>query len=509
MYRVIVTEDEPAALRHICTLIELKCPEFEVVKTADNGQGALDLLENTDTDVLITDVKMPIMDGVTLARKVKDRYPQIITLIISGYQEFEYARAAIQTGVCDYILKPVKPSAFQASMRMIQGCLDELYYSKRNKILREMCMGKTDIEKQKDFYRVFSKEEYYAALLRKNGLPRRFVNSIETEIFSVKDEQMAVYGRDEREALYLLPKDFLLSGSFFRLMTHMAEKEKRTADYYTLVLLEDPLKPKELPDAVRRLYQTLDASLVIGKDQVVPVNDKQERKQQKQEYNSGLERLNILVKEGNRRQIREEVKGCFAKWEQEERTQLWVEEKVRELFSLFRRQNMLWESVDTYEYFLDEAFYFASDMQELSDNILQIFSENFEEEARRIKIDTPEFFEKILKYMKENLTDPLSPQSISHVFGISQTYLSRLFRKYCEQSFNRVLNSFRIEKAKEIMSGNPELFIKDAAAMVGFSDQFYFSRIFRTVTGISPSEYIEKAVRDKNSLNKGENDAIS
>ena len=111
--------------------------------------------------------------------------------------------------------------------------------------------------------------------------------------------------------------------------------------------------------------------------------------------------------------------------------------------------------------------------------------------------------------MKENLTDPLSPQSISHVFGISQTYLSRLFRKYCEQSFNRVLNSFRIEKAKEIMSGNPELFIKDAAAMVGFSDQFYFSRIFRTVTGISPSEYIEKAVRDKNSLNKGENDAIS
>ena len=202
MYRVIVTEDEPAALRHICTLIELKCPEFEVVKTADNGQGALDLLENTDTDVLITDVKMPIMDGVTLARKVKDRYPQIITLIISGYQEFEYARAAIQTGVCDYILKPVKPSAFQASMRMIQGCLDELYYSKRNKILREMCMGKTDIEKQKDFYRVFSKEEYYAALLRKNGLPRRFVNSKETEIFSVKDEQMAVYGRDERVFFY-------------------------------------------------------------------------------------------------------------------------------------------------------------------------------------------------------------------------------------------------------------------------------------------------------------------
>ncbi len=93
--------------------------------------------------------------------------------------------------------------------------------------------------------------------------------------------------------------------------------------------------------------------------------------------------------------------------------------------------------------------------------------------------------------MKEQLALPLSAQKICTIFGISQTYLSKLFRKYSTESFNRHLATLRIEKAKEIMEDKPDLFIKDIAVMVGFSDQFYFSRIFHSITGMSPAEYMK------------------
>ena len=161
MYRVFVAEDEPAALNHILTLIELKCPRFEVAGTADNGRTAFEQLEKLRPDVLITDVRMPLMDGIELVCKVKEKYPSVLSVIISGYQEFDYARAAIQAGVCDYLLKPVKPSAFQDCMRAIRGKLDKSYYTLRNRMLHKISTADTDIIDKIEFSRIFSEEGYY------------------------------------------------------------------------------------------------------------------------------------------------------------------------------------------------------------------------------------------------------------------------------------------------------------------------------------------------------------
>lgn len=494
MYRVFIAEDEPAAMKHICTIIEIKCPGFEVVGTADNGRSALEQIEKLQPDVLITDVKMPVMDGITLVKRTGEKYPEILSVIISGYQDFDYAREALRSGVCDYILKPVKPSTFQERMRVIQGKLDEAYYVRRNRMIREMCRGILPDEKK--FARFFPSSEYYVALFRKNGLPRRFVNSRGIEIFSIRDEQMMVYGRDEMEALYICPRELLFHNSFYQLMTHMAEKEKASAAYYTMVLREEAVPAIQLPEVIKMLYQTLDYSLIIGRKQVI-VKEGQSLDEKANTgsgiWNPYLDRLEILVKDhAPNNKIQEEIKCCFMKWKEEGHTQLWVEDKVREMFGIFRRYHALDESIEMCEYFIDEAFYYAADMEGLADNIRQILGRSMTEEAKRIKIDTPEFFEKIVKYLREHLAEPLSPQDICEVFGISQTYLSRLFRKYSTMGFNKTLNLFRIEKAKEIMKDKSSLYIKDVAAMVGYGDQFYFSRIFRSVTGISPTEYMEK-----------------
>lgn len=495
MYQVFIAEDEPAALEHICTIIQNKCPNFQVVGTAEEGKSALEQLEYLRPDVLITDVKMPVMDGIFLIKRVKEKYPDILSVIISGYQEFDYAQSALHYGVCDYILKPVKPSTLQESMYMIQGRLDEYYYGLRNRTIREMYLG--NISDPVRFRRIFSDDGYYIALLRKNSLPRRFAEFRGVEIFSIKEEQLMVYGRDEMEALYICPVKLMVHSSFEKFMMHILEKQKNTTAFHTLVLKERPVPAEKLPEMIRQLYQTMDYQLVIGKNQIIRDEDFDAAEKGGHKFdNSSLSRLEFLIKEHNRQDIPDEISRCFAKWSREEYTQLWTEEKVREMFSVFRRADLLDEPVAMCEYFIDEAFYYAENMQKLAEDIRQILCRNILEESRTWKIDTPEFFDKVEKYLKEHLTEPLSPQKICDVFGISQAYLSRLFRKYSTVSFSKRLTILRVEKAQQIMRDKRELYIKDIASRVGYGDQFYFSRIFRSVTGISPTEYMEELKND-------------
>lgn len=495
MYQVFIAEDEPAALEHICTIIQNKCPNFQVVGTAEEGKSALEQLEYLRPDVLITDVKMPVMDGIFLIKRVKEKYPDILSVIISGYQEFDYAQSALHYGVCDYILKPVKPSTLQESMYMIQGRLDEYYYGLRNRTIREMYLG--NISDPVRYRRIFSDDGYYIALLRKNSLPRRFAEFRGVEIFSIKEEQLMVYGRDEMEALYICPVKLMVHSSFEKFMMHILEKQKNTAAFHTLVLKERPVPAEKLPEMIRQLYQTMDYQLVIGKNQIIRDEDFDAAEKGGHKFdNSSLSRLEFLIKEHNRQDIPDEISRCFAKWSREEYTQLWTEEKVREMFSVFRRADLLDEPVAMCEYFIDEAFYYAENMQKLAEDIRQILCRNILEESRTWKIDTPEFFDKVEKYLKEHLTEPLSPQKICDVFGISQAYLSRLFRKYSTVSFSKRLTILRVEKAQQIMRDKRELYIKDIASRVGYGDQFYFSRIFRSVTGISPTEYMEELKND-------------
>lgn len=489
MYQVFIAEDEPTALQYLCTIIENKCPDFQVVGTAENGKSALEQMEYLHPDVLITDVKMPVMDGIFLVKKVKEKYPNILSVIVSGYQEFEYAQTALKYGVCDYILKPVRPATLQESMYALQKRLSEYHYAKRNQMIRQMYTGeKLDPALLKKF---FSDEAYYIALLRKNNLPRRFTEFGSVEIFSIKEEQMMLYGRDEMEALYICPVRLLFHDSFYQLMMHVLEKEQETKNFHTLVLLSKPVDTDQLPEKIRQLYQILNNHLIVGKNQIIKADNLNEGNELFISDNS-LKRLEYLAGEGSQQETAGEIMNCFTEWEKKNYSQLLTEELVREMFRIFRKAGLLEEAVSMCDFYIDEAFYYAENMQKLGENICQILCRNMADEARKSKIDTPEFFEKIEKYMNEHLAEALSHQYICGVFGISQAYLSRLFRKYSTESFNKRLTVLRVERAKEIMKQRPELFIKDVASMVGYEDQFYFSRIFRSMTGVSPTEYLEK-----------------
>ena len=117
MYRILIVDDEPAGLNHVRMILQKKCPQYKIIGSANNGKEALDMIRRDQPDVLITDIRMPVMNGIEFVELVKQEFPSILAVIVSGYSEFEYAKSALKFGVCDYLLKPLVPSDMQKIMK--------------------------------------------------------------------------------------------------------------------------------------------------------------------------------------------------------------------------------------------------------------------------------------------------------------------------------------------------------------------------------------------------------
>ncbi|MBU3114047.1 response regulator transcription factor [Clostridium lacusfryxellense] len=123
-YKVIVVEDEALIRRSISKKIQTLNLGFDVVGSAMDGQSALTLIESELPHLVVTDIRMPIMNGLELIKNIYFTYPSIKVIILSGFNEFEFARQAIQYGVNDYLLKPVTTEQLSESLTKIKLKLD-------------------------------------------------------------------------------------------------------------------------------------------------------------------------------------------------------------------------------------------------------------------------------------------------------------------------------------------------------------------------------------------------
>jgi YesN/AraC family two-component response regulator len=135
IYKVIVAEDEELILNSIIKKIQKSGLGFKVIATAQDGNTALNLIENNQPDLLITDIRMPVMDGLELIKNVYEKYPYIKKIIISGYGEFSYAQQALKYEVKEYLLKPVKQEALTEALGKVSICIEsELADLKHDKL---------------------------------------------------------------------------------------------------------------------------------------------------------------------------------------------------------------------------------------------------------------------------------------------------------------------------------------------------------------------------------------
>ena len=124
-YKIVMAEDEELQLNSIVKKVEKFCPGFTVVGTAQTGSQAYKLICEKAPDILISDIRMPVMSGIELMEKARIMFPELQFIIISGFSEFEYARSAIRLQVSDYLLKPVETEELQKALNKIRLKLQE------------------------------------------------------------------------------------------------------------------------------------------------------------------------------------------------------------------------------------------------------------------------------------------------------------------------------------------------------------------------------------------------
>lgn len=134
--RVLIVDDEELIRMGIARLVEQAGDDFQVIDTCASAREALEVLKNQETDLIITDIRMPEMDGLELLNEVKRLYPDVFSIVISGYEEFEYARTALKVGASDYILKPIDRKQFREQLLQIRNTI--MNYRKKQFLQKDL-----------------------------------------------------------------------------------------------------------------------------------------------------------------------------------------------------------------------------------------------------------------------------------------------------------------------------------------------------------------------------------
>lgn len=532
MYSVMLVDDEKLTLEYLKMTIPQQDPDWQVAALCSDGIEALEWLSSHQSDLIITDIKMPEMTGLELSRKVKELYPNQKIMILSGYDEFKFAQQAIQYGVRDYLLKPISLDDLKKSLSQIKTLLE------REKI--EM--------------------QAYSRLLKmsengKKQLAARFIKAVidraEPETRSlyplIHRMKISLLEGPARLLLFDLDMDLLLESklpvqdiSLYQYMVYqiVLEISENQQDpvwtlldrfNHTVVLLS-----ADTPDAAlqksRDIYhivsEVLQNQMKLSLSSVVsePFTDIFEADKA---YAQSIAVLNakVFLKPGNfysTADYKPEIRQKSASLHQAV-SSLWVAISDRNVVN----QELALSSLLAFmpQYTRPEILRFGLHW------ILGIFSKWDREFPERKKIcgqavlklaeaDTDNTRETALKlflsiaqlltlsenpntknidenfliaeaksYILANYAQPLSLTLVADELGITPNYLSSLFHREMGESYIKYLTRVRIDHAIQLMKENPQMKIYDIVEKVGYVSVKHFSYVFRQTKGMSPSEY--------------------
>lgn len=486
MIDVLVAEDEFGAREQIKLLVG-RFPEFRIVGEADNGDLALELLKKFQPDLILTDIRMPGRNGLDLLKEAAELSPKTEGVIISGYSDFEYAQSAIKLGCRDYILKPISPKQFQNMMGKMEEKILERQSEERASLFRNIVRDKECDKCLLEKHFPFGK--YHLSLLRELGLPGSAEREGDGQLISEIGEWNCIYGRDGQEALYLWPAESFSVQDF---ENRQKKKMESKDSYYTMLSYSDGILVEEIPERVRRLYSALDRQLVIGKSQILRMEFLTVKQGEK---GVDLKSLEHFVRKQEWDFVKKELYGLMENYVKKETPLKEIQNDISYMLADLSRKI---KCDADFKYYTEEIFAKARNMDELKKATIDFMYENFGgKEEQKDKVDTAEFFENVLEYIKQNAGKSITLQEISDEFHVSLSYMSRMFKKYTGKGFNEYLTNLRIEEACRLFRENGEYYIKDVANMVGIPDQFYFSRLFRSVTGKTPSKYVKELTTQK------------
>lgn len=486
MYKVLLVDDEAPALRFLQAIVTRYAPDYEIAASCQSAEEALSYLKAHPVDLLMTDISMPGKDGITLALEARTLRPSLRMVIVSGYAEFEYAQGAIQAAVDDYILKPVTIPHMTATLDKIKAKLDQARAAQEPKLLAALLTGKECApEALRQFY---GEGKYHFAYVRWGNLIH--FNDPPLSAATPLDEKgypfHILQGRNEDEQILYARSE--TSASDFQTAIKAYVAQASTSPTWTLIFSRNPAAFSTFPDFVHKAEKLHRSSVVIGRHQYMYLAPLPREAEKPHISSATLKKLEYLCQNGNKRHIKDLLFMLATEWEKRTVPQIHAYHMVLQLLhailpfrpSLARNQDVIYR--DVRELFGCAAHY--------GDLMVGIYTLLFDEALATDKRMSPEeLYSCALKFIQDKYGEAISVSQVCSEIGISQTYLSRLFRKFGDTSFNAYLTQCRIESAMKLIQEHPDMRMRDVAACVGYEDSSYFSKVFHQATGKTPSQW--------------------
>jgi len=530
MYKVLLVDDEVLTREAIRQNIPWEEAGFLLIGVAENGKEALDMIEEEQPDVVLTDICMPVMDGIALTACIYERYPRIKVIIISGYDDFEYAKQAIRYEVSNYILKPITAYELIEELKKVkdkiaktiekQSELEQVQYefrknlpTIRNHFLNQLVEGsyiKNDAKLQMQKLNLRLSGHFQAVVMlevedssafwenyptAKKELIDFSVANVSEEIIgehshiiffkNVEEKSMFIFAHNSEEELITLIQETC---------RHIVTTIYQCMEIKVCTLVGKTVQ--DLKDWEISYHSVLTARenrfFLEEHEFVFGTNFSPEREQVQLLLTQQMDKLVLMIKMNQAEEIESITRHIFESLRNSGKEKMQMILTIQNLVLAIlisldeKREEKFILQILEYKHLADVEKWFLKFCISLAEDI----SNKRESVNQKLAARAIDYMEK--NYMNAGM----SLNMICDFLGVSTSHFSAFFKSATGKTFTEALTCIRIKKAKQLFEKSG-MMNYEVALSVGYQDPHYFSSVFKKYVGLTPSEYGKQLGRGK------------
>lgn len=533
MYKVVLVDDEYLTRDAISKNTPWEEAGFELVGTAENGEAAIDVLEREQPDLVLTDICMPKMDGIALSGYIHEHFPEMKVIIISGYDDFEYAKQALKYEVSDYILKPITSYELVEELEKIGKKISEGRMKKnqvekiqqeyekniptlRSHFLNRLLEGnylKNDISAQMEQFQLQSIKEVQAVMIIEledaDGFRAEYPNVSDDLVdFSIaniseeivhEDESVIFVQNTENQSICIISaeNDVLLQEKIEKYGMQIIEMLYKYMKINVCLLVgENVTTPQQWCKSYVSALNARDHKFLLEEHAFVYGKDFSTSGQGEQiQTSQWIDALVLQIKLNQKKELCDTVTEMFKAFRDsgKEKKNILLHVQNVVLSIMINLEDAASESgydieeidfvhrMTEYKHLTDVEKRFMEFVKKLSDEI----DGKRESANQKQAVLALDYIDK--NYMNVNM----SLNMVCAHLCVSTSYFSTIFKNATGETFVEALTRVRMEKAKMLLeTSNMKSY--EVAFNVGYNDPHYFSSIFKKHMGITPTEYAKR-----------------
>lgn len=523
-YRILLVDDEPIILRSLQVVIPWEQLNIEIVGTARNGEEALQLAKEWQPDIVLCDIRMPIIDGIMVMKEVMNDDPSVIFIILSGYGEFEYAREAIRQGAFDYLLKPIDhdelnsvigealkrlqtEQSLSSEREYLRKSVQSLSSLVREQMLADMLVGfepprerlywLQEWEFEHPYHMVVVSLDDYDQLSRQWGVHEKklWLFAIRNILQEFGDQQhcLTLFALQSGEWIMLFQKIEL--DSLIKICSTMIELIQRyTKLSCSAAISREYAGLQSLGDSYQDAQYALGQKFLSGKGKVY-INSEQKFTDTFKQPGSTAEtnldkRLQQAVQTLDIAGFGQILHQFEQEWVGEQCTKEAAVERLFKIAVILNRQleSMSLRTIEGMDALLQDLLH----CETLQDMMLLIRVRFIEWMQQILNADKQDDGRQLILKAKEYIAGryhhDLGIDEISEYVGLSCSHFCVLFKRETGLTFLEYLTRVRIEQACSILL-HSDVKVYQIAPLVGYQDPRYFTQVFKKMMGMTPTEY--------------------